>query len=370
MLIARAAIVSICMHALALAVISVRVKAPFFEKKEQKSHMVFEYVKVGNVSKAKALSPLASHASKQVSEMKDEQIAPNPKDKPEQTPKEQIHNEAPSDPLTPKEPIKKAHEESEKPKEPPKKAHEEADRPKEPSKKAHEEAEKSKEPPKKAHEESEKPKESPKKKPEKPKKKVDEVSKKQATKTAQTKKPEKKQVKKNEKKASTKNTQASKKQSTQKTSDKSPVKSKSSGKKSGDSSAIKSFNSLVDSTIASSNNNNSGVNAEETGDVLTATQVDLIKQTISKCWHLPAGLKNASDLVVDIRLQLAADGSVKSAEILDKERMSRDPSFKVAAENAYRAVLDPNCNPLPMPQGNYEDWKVLEVSFDPSEMLG
>jgi len=49
--------------------------------------------------------------------------------------------------------------------------------------------------------------------------------------------------------------------------------------------------------------------------------------------------------------------------------IASDPDFRTAAENAYRAVLDPNCNPLPLPKERYDEWKDLELSFNPKEMF-
>jgi outer membrane biosynthesis protein TonB len=134
--------------------------------------------------------------------------------------------------------------------------------------------------------------------------------------------------------------------------------------------AKKSFNSFLDSATANSNNENTGMKAEEIGETLTATQIDLIRQTIRKCWHFPAGLKNAEELIVDIKMSLDPNGNVKTAEITNKGRLKSDPNFRVAAEYAHRAVLDPDCNPLPLPKEKYEEWKELELSFNPRDMFG
>ena len=133
--------------------------------------------------------------------------------------------------------------------------------------------------------------------------------------------------------------------------------------------AKKSFDSILDSASAKGESENSGVKAEEVGEVLTATQIDLIRQTIRKCWHFPAGLRNAEDLIVDIKMELDPEGNVKKAEIVDKTRMANDHDYRTAAENAYRAVLDPKCNPLPLPKEHYNEWKDLELSFNPKEMF-
>lgn len=134
--------------------------------------------------------------------------------------------------------------------------------------------------------------------------------------------------------------------------------------------AKKSFDSILDGAIAKGDNENSGIKAEEVGEVLTATQIDLIRQTIRKCWHFPAGLRNAEDLIVDIKMELDPEGNVTRAEIVDTNRMASDPDYRTAAENAYRAVLDPKCNPLPLPKERYNEWKDLELSFNPKDMFG
>ena len=133
--------------------------------------------------------------------------------------------------------------------------------------------------------------------------------------------------------------------------------------------AKKSFDSLLDGINASGDNENSGIKAEEVGETLTATQIDLIRQTIRKCWHFPAGLRNAEDLIVDIKMELDPEGNVTRAEIVDTNRMASDPDYRTAAENAYRAVLDPKCNPLPLPKERYNEWKDLELSFNPKDMF-
>lgn len=180
----------------------------------------------------------------------------------------------------------------------------------------------------------------------------------------------KKKEKPKEKKES-KKTKADEKKDAKKV-DKSVVnlkKNKKSSDKADKDAKKKSFDSVLDDVIATDDSENTGVKAEEVGFALTATQIDLIRQTIRKCWHFPAGLKNAEDLSVDIKMQLSEEGVVTKADIVDKSRMNSDPNFKIAAENAYRAVLDPECSPLPLPKDKYDEWKDIEISFNPKEMF-
>jgi outer membrane biosynthesis protein TonB len=108
---------------------------------------------------------------------------------------------------------------------------------------------------------------------------------------------------------------------------------------------------------------------DQISDVVTASQIDAIRSKIRKCWYIPAGLKNAKDITVDIKMELAEDGTVQKAEVVDKGRLASDADFRTAAESARRAVLDPECNPLPMPKGQHNLWKDLELSFNPRDMF-
>jgi hypothetical protein len=118
-----------------------------------------------------------------------------------------------------------------------------------------------------------------------------------------------------------------------------------------------------------SSSSEEGSPAENVGEVITATQIDAIRQKIRKCWLVPAGLKGAKDMIVDIKMEIAKDGTVVKAEVVDTGRMAQDTAFRTAAENARRAVLDPQCNPLPLPADKYEQWKDLETSFNPKDMF-
>jgi len=112
-----------------------------------------------------------------------------------------------------------------------------------------------------------------------------------------------------------------------------------------------------------------GAPAEALGDTVTASEIDVLRQHIKRCWNVPAGVQGARDLAVTIRMEVAQDGTVTKAEIVDKARMnSNDEPFKAAANSAKRAVLDPQCNPLPLPAHKYDQWKDLEFNFDPKEM--
>ena len=115
--------------------------------------------------------------------------------------------------------------------------------------------------------------------------------------------------------------------------------------------------------------NDDGADVDELAPVVTASEIDAVRRKIYPCWSVPSGAKGAKDLVVDIDMELSADGTVIKADIVDKRRMSNDPYFNIAAESARRAVLDPRCNPLPLPKDKHDKWKSMTMSFNPKDMF-
>lgn len=109
------------------------------------------------------------------------------------------------------------------------------------------------------------------------------------------------------------------------------------------------------------------------GSVLTASQIDLLRQQIERCWDVPAGARDAKDLVVEIKASVNRDGTVQQAAIVDSGRYASDPFFRAAADSAKRAVLNPQCtgpeNPLKLPPDQYEAWHNLDLFFNPKDLL-
>jgi len=74
---------------------------------------------------------------------------------------------------------------------------------------------------------------------------------------------------------------------------------------------------------------------------------------------------------ISIRIMLKRDGSLLgSPQVVDRVRFRTDQSFRVVAESALRALLNPRCSPLKLPYGDYDIWKDITFNFDPSEALG
>jgi hypothetical protein len=103
------------------------------------------------------------------------------------------------------------------------------------------------------------------------------------------------------------------------------------------------------------------------GSQLTASELDLVREQIARCWNINAGARDAKDLVVEIRASVQPDGTVTQATIVDQGRMN-DPVWRAAAESARRAFFNPQCTPLKLPPDKYDTWKDLDVDFSPKDI--
>lgn len=100
---------------------------------------------------------------------------------------------------------------------------------------------------------------------------------------------------------------------------------------------------------------------------LTMSEIDAIRYQIQQCWSIPAGARDAENLVVKVRVFLNPDGTLaRPPEIVDVGR--NDGFFRTAAESARRAVL--KCTPLKnLPAEKYRHWRELTLTFNPRDML-
>jgi hypothetical protein len=102
---------------------------------------------------------------------------------------------------------------------------------------------------------------------------------------------------------------------------------------------------------------------------LTASELGIVRHQITRCWNVPAGARDAKDLVVEIKVIVDPDGTVRQATIVDQGRLGSDPFFRAAAESARRAFFNPLCRPLPLPSKRYAIWKDFVIDFSPKDLF-
>jgi hypothetical protein len=99
---------------------------------------------------------------------------------------------------------------------------------------------------------------------------------------------------------------------------------------------------------------------------LSQSEIDALKSRLSQCWNPPAGIDSSSKVYVVLRTLFKADGSLAANPVVVEGSASAlGPAL---AESAVRALL--SCQPFTMlrPE-HYDQWKDLELKFDPQELL-
>lgn len=104
------------------------------------------------------------------------------------------------------------------------------------------------------------------------------------------------------------------------------------------------------------------------GSQLTASDFDLVRERLRPCFHPPFGAKENPDLVADVRVAMSPDGTVQQARIVDTGRYASDPVFRALADSGVRALRDPQCAPLPLPQDKYDQWKTFILGVSTKDM--
>ena len=103
-------------------------------------------------------------------------------------------------------------------------------------------------------------------------------------------------------------------------------------------------------------------------DKLMMSEEDALRHQIEKCWVVPTGARDAQNLIIELHLEVNPDRTVQSVDIVNSDRMS-DPFFRAAAESARRAVLNPNCSPLNLPEDKASLWHSINLRFNPQDVL-
>ena len=100
---------------------------------------------------------------------------------------------------------------------------------------------------------------------------------------------------------------------------------------------------------------------------LSITETDLIASRLRECWNLDPGAMGLQNMIIEIRVHLNQDGSVRDVQILDTSRYNSDQRFRAIAESARRAVY--TCQPYNIFAEKYAEkydvWKTLKLRFNP-----
>jgi hypothetical protein len=105
--------------------------------------------------------------------------------------------------------------------------------------------------------------------------------------------------------------------------------------------------------------------APQFASVVTASEIEGVRNKIRPCWNAFGGAKEAP--IVKLTVDMNQDGTPVKAEIQETGRYNNDPVFRAAADSAYRAIMNPRCQPWPLSPEKYNSWRTITFNFDPRD---
>lgn len=92
----------------------------------------------------------------------------------------------------------------------------------------------------------------------------------------------------------------------------------------------------------------------------------LMRQAVSRCWNINAGLDGIQNVVVKIEVRFSAGGDIVGQPRVVNSQAS--PVFRDAADSAVRALLQ--CQPYQLPPDKFAGgWEHMILNFDPAQMF-
>lgn len=101
---------------------------------------------------------------------------------------------------------------------------------------------------------------------------------------------------------------------------------------------------------------------------LTQGEIRGLADQIGECWSVDAGAPNLNEIVVEMRVQLDAQGNVRNV-LPGQGGVPSDPRARAVYESARRALLSPQCNPLRVPADKYRTVMDSTFRFNPRGLV-
>jgi membrane protein involved in colicin uptake len=99
---------------------------------------------------------------------------------------------------------------------------------------------------------------------------------------------------------------------------------------------------------------------------LSMSELDALRARLAQLWSLPAGVKDPQELIVLVRVRLKSDGTLAAQpQVLNS---GSSPLFHAARDAAIRALYRGQPYTMLRPE-HYEQWKDIEITFDPRSMM-
>lgn len=109
--------------------------------------------------------------------------------------------------------------------------------------------------------------------------------------------------------------------------------------------------------------------AAPSGPPLSAGERDSLRVAVSQCWNVGSLSSDALNTTVIVSVSMNADGTPIAGSIaLEGRDGGSEAGARQAFEAARRAIIRCGARGYQLPQDKYEQWKEIEITFNPDEM--
>jgi len=99
---------------------------------------------------------------------------------------------------------------------------------------------------------------------------------------------------------------------------------------------------------------------------LSAGEKAGLADKISECWSVDGGAVGIQNVIVEFRVEVDAGGTVRN--VRPNGAVPTEPRARAVYEAARRALLDPKCNPLPLPRERLAALRDTVFRFNPRDL--
>jgi hypothetical protein len=104
---------------------------------------------------------------------------------------------------------------------------------------------------------------------------------------------------------------------------------------------------------------------QSSGPPLTQGERDGLRVAVSRCWNIAALSTESAQVTVIVGMEMSLDGVPSNLRMVSYSG-GTEAAAQQAYETARRAVL--RCQPYSLPAEKYDQWRTIEMTFNPDEM--
>ncbi|SLN32767.1 hypothetical protein AQS8620_01096 [Aquimixticola soesokkakensis] len=125
----------------------------------------------------------------------------------------------------------------------------------------------------------------------------------------------------------------------------------------------------VFAAIAAAQGETAAAPTTRTGPPMTSGERDALRVAVAQCWNVGAMSSEAMRTVITVEVKMSQDGKPDAGSIrLIGQQGGDNAAAQAGFEVARRAIIRCGANGFNLPVEKYDQWRTIEMTFDPEQM--